>query len=182
MPPGPSQKGTGKKGAGAIRQRSRNTTPSATLPTATLPPIETIDVEYLELRVETFRNMTFDDLVDATALNAMIPESKSLDAMIARLHRLQETVDKRSNFCDRTMRILARNRKNARPDEIAAEVKRDDERVRTDDEERERQGNKKKRKLKDTLAPQDANNGMAHLFLSIHTKCYALSLNVSSAS
>jgi transcriptional adapter 3 len=160
MPPAPSQKGTGKKaGSGVMRQRSRNTTPSSVPPGANLPPIETVDTEYLELRVEQFRQLVYDDLVDHSSNNALIPDSKSLDGMIARLQRLQETIDRRSNFCDRGMRILAATRKH-RVDDIV-ETKKDEDRMRTTDDEREqKRSNKKKRKAADTLAPQDANLGM----------------------
>ncbi|PKS12826.1 hypothetical protein jhhlp_001038 [Lomentospora prolificans] len=145
MPPG-SQKGTGKKGAGAMRQRSRNTTPSSVSATATLPTIEAVDAEYLELRVEKFRSLTNDDVVDQNAANAMMPDTKSLDGMVARLQRLQSTIDLRSNFYDKGMRILAMARKN-RVDE-------DEERTGTDGDEREKK-NRKKRKATDSLAPQD---------------------------
>lgn len=158
MAPGSSQKGTGKKGgAGVIRQRSRNTTPSSVPPSASLPSIDIILVEYLDMKVESFRNLTSDDLIDQSASNAMIPDSKSLDGMISRLMRLQESVEKRSNFCDRSMRMLADLRKHARLDEIVSDTRRDDERVRTDDE-RDRKANKKKRKH-DALASQDSNLG-----------------------
>ncbi|CAI4218629.1 unnamed protein product [Parascedosporium putredinis] len=145
MPPG-SQKGTGKKGGSAMRQRSRNTTPSSLQPTATLPAIEAVDAEYLELRVEKFRSLTNEDVVDQGAANAMMPDTKSLDGMVARLQRLQNTIDLRSNFYDKGMRILAMARKN-RVDE-------EEERTATDGDEREKK-NRKKRKATDSLAPQD---------------------------
>ena len=179
MPPGSSQKGTGKKGAGAIRQRSRNTTPSAAPPssssTASLPPIDLVEAEYLELTAEIFRNLVYDDLIDQTASNAMIPDSKSLDGMISRLSRLGETLEKRSNFCDRSMRLLAGFRKHARVDDILPDARGDDDRVRTDDE-RDKKANKKKRKHDALAPPQDANLGMlphywlcaVHPFRNIH--------------
>lgn len=162
MPPG-SQKGTGKKGgAGSIRQqpRSRHSTPSAVPPAATLPPVEATDTEYLELRFELFRNITYEDLVDTSASNAVIPDSKSLDGIASRLQQLQEIIEKRGTNCDRGMRLLAGNRK-ARMDEIAAERTREEERRRreADDEERERRATKKKRKATENLAPHDTNIG-----------------------
>jgi transcriptional adapter 3 len=161
MPPASSQKGTGKKGAGAIRQRSRNTTPSSVPPAANLPSADRIEVEYLELQAEVFRNLIYDDLVDQTASNAVIPDSKSLDGMIARLETLKEIIDRRTNFCDRSMRLLAQARKHHRMDEIV-ESKSQDERSRTDDEDREKRANKKKRKLVDALAPEEAKHGMVY--------------------
>ncbi|SPO02235.1 related to NGG1 - general transcriptional adaptor or co-activator [Cephalotrichum gorgonifer] len=146
MPPA-SQKGTGKKGAGAVRQRSRNTTPSSVAATtASLPPIETYDAEYLELRVERFRDLTNDDVVDQGVASVMMPDTKSLDGMVARLQRLANTIELRSNFYDKGMRILAMARKN--------HVEEEEEVVRTDEEEREKK-NRKKRKAPDSLAPQD---------------------------
>ncbi|KAM0287984.1 hypothetical protein ACHAQH_000052 [Verticillium albo-atrum] len=151
MPPAPSQKGTGKKsGAGAIRQRSRNTTPSSIPTGANLPPIEAIDAEYLALRVEQFRNITYDDLVDPSASGSPVPDAKSVDGMIARLTRLQEVIDRRTNFCDKAMRDLSVQRKH-HVDEI---VEKDE--TRTDDD--RKRSNKKKRKAADSLAPGDANH------------------------
>lgn len=150
MPPG-SQKGTGgKKGSGVMRQRSRNTTPSSVPATASLPPIETYDTEYLELRIERFRALTHDDVVDPGVSNAMMPDAKSLDGMVARLQRLANTIELRSNFYDKGMRSLASARKN-RVDEV-------DDTARTDDEEREKKP-RKKRKAPDSLAPQDTRPG-----------------------
>ncbi|KAF9875837.1 transcriptional regulator [Colletotrichum karsti] len=154
MPPAASQKGTGKKaGPNAMRQRSRNTTPSSAVPSASLPPIEAVDTDYLELRVEQFRNLTYDDLVDSSIPSSAIPDFKAFEAMIARLQRLQETIDRRSNFCDRGMRILANTRKQYinDVDEGANEGGKTD-----GDSKKTGKTNKKKRKAADTLAPQDA--------------------------
>ncbi|KAJ9148745.1 Chromatin-remodeling complexes subunit NGG1 [Coniochaeta hoffmannii] len=156
MPPASSQKGTGKKGgAAAVRQppRSRNTTPSSLPPTASLPPIETQETETLELRFDVFRNLTYEDLVDSGASSPLIPDSKALDGIVARLQRLGESIERRGNYCDRGMRLLAGTRRT-RMDEIAAEGRREDERRQreAEDEERERKANKKKRKATENLA------------------------------
>jgi len=170
MPPGNSQKGTGKKGASAMaRQRSRNTTPSSVPPTTTatasLPPVETVDTEYLELKFELLRNISYDDLVDSGTPSAVIPDSRSLDGIATRLQRLQDLVEQRTSNCDRGMRLLAANRK-ARMDEIAAERGREDDRRRreADEEEKERRANKKKRKATESLAPQDNHLGQFRIF------------------
>lgn len=165
MPPASSQKGTGKKGAGAIaRQRSRNTTPSSVpLVTASLPPIETKQTEYLDLNYDTFRNITYEDVVDQNASGSHMPESKSLDGIMTRFQRLQDTLEKRSTFCDRGMRLLV-SALRARVDEAAAERSREEERQRIEDDERARKANKankKKRKAADTLAPHDGNIGQS---------------------
>ena len=159
------------------RQRSRNTTPSSVPPTASLPPIESAQTDYLDLTFDLFRNITYEDLVDQSASNAVIPDSKSLDGIITRLQRLQDTIEKRGTYCDRGMRLLAANRRT-RMDEIAAERSREEERLRreaADEEERERKANKankKKRKATENLAPQDSNIGrfphqMIRLFIAV---------------
>lgn len=165
MPPASSQKGTGKKGAGAIaRQRSRNTTPSSVplvTASASLPPIETKQTEYLDLNYDSFRNITYEDVVDQNASGSHMPESKSLAGIITRFDQLQETLEKRSTFCDRGMRLLV-NALRARMDEAAAERNREEERQQMQDEERARKANKankKKRKAADTLAPHDGSIG-----------------------
>jgi transcriptional adapter 3 len=165
MPPASSQKGTGKKGgAGAMRQqpRSRNTTPTSVPPTASLPPIEACDTETLDLRFELIRNLTYEDLVDQGGSTAMIPDSKTLDAIVTRLQRLGDVVEKRGQFCDRGMRLLAGNRRT-RMDEMAAERSREEDRRQreAEEEERERKANKKKRKATDSLAAPGTNTGQS---------------------
>lgn len=171
MPPGSSQKGTGKKGgAGAIRQqpRSRNTTPSAVTSGASLPPIEVSELETLDLRFELFRNITFEDLVDPVASTALIPDSKALDGIVTRLKRLGEIIDKRGSFCDKGMRLLAAQRRT-RMDEMAAERGQEDERRQreAEEEERERKANKKKRKATESLAAPSINTGQSFLTSSL---------------
>lgn len=167
MPPASSQKGTGKKGAGAIaRQRSRNTTPSSVPPPASLPPIDVKQTEYLDLNYDSFRNLTYEDVVDQSAISSGMPESKNLDGMMTRLQRLQETLERRHNFCDRGMRLLVpllrarlddeRSREEERLRREAAE---DDERARKAN--KANKANKKKRKAADSLAPHDTNPGQS---------------------
>ncbi|KAI5864902.1 histone acetyltransferases subunit 3-domain-containing protein [Durotheca rogersii] len=165
MPPAASQKGTGKKNAAAIGKRSRNTTPmssipsasipSASIPSASIPPVDTIETEFLDLRLESVRSITYEDLVDSTASNAVIPDSKSLDGLITRLGKLSEIIERRGVWCDKGMRLVAGQRKS-HYDEMAASGRRDDPR-RDGDDEPEKRVNKKKRKANDTLAPADAH-------------------------
>lgn len=173
MPPASSQKGTGKKGAGAIaRQRSRNTTPSSVPPPASLPPIDVKQTEYLDLNYDSFRNLTYEDVVDQNAISSGMPESKNLDGMMTRLQRLQETLERRHNFCDRGMRLLVpllrarlddeRSREEERLRREAAE---DDERARKAN--KANKANKKKRKAADSLAPHDTNLGQSTIYLCI---------------
>ena len=165
MAPGSSQKGTGKKGAGAIaRQRSRNTTPSSVPPPASLPPIEPKQTEYLDLNYDSFRNITFEDIVDQHATGSNMPDTRNIDGIMTRLQRLSETLEKRhTNFCDRGMRLMVPILRT-RMDE---ERSREEERLRkeaADDEERARKANKankKKRKVADSLGPNDNNIGQS---------------------
>lgn len=164
MPPASSQKGTGKKGAGAIaRQRSRNTTPSSVPPPASLPPIETKQTEYLDLNYESFRNITFEDIVDHNGSTSGMPDTRNIDGIMTRLQRLSEILERRHNFCDRGMRLMVPILRT-RLDE---ERSREEERLRkeaADDDERARKAskaNKKKRKAADTLAPNDNNIGQS---------------------
>lgn len=170
MAPASSQKGTGKKGAGAIaRQRSRNTTPSSVPPPASLPPIDVKQTEYLDLNYDSFRNLTYEDVVDQNAISSGMPESKNLDGMMTRLQRLQETLERRHNFCDRGMRLLVpllrarlddeRSREEERLRREAAE---DDERARKAN--KANKANKKKRKAADSLAPHDTNLGQSSIY------------------
>lgn len=166
MPPSSSQKGTGKKGgAGAVRQqqqqqRSRNTTPSSVPSIAALPPIDSVETETLDLRFDVFRNLTYEDMVDSSCSNTMIPDSRSLDGLLTRLQKLGTIIENRGSTCDRGMRLLAQVRK-LRMDELAVERGREEERRRKDmdDEDREKKANKKKRKATDNLAPQPGNTG-----------------------
>lgn len=166
MPPAPGQKGTGKKGAGAIRQRSRNTTPmSGPVPpvpssNASIPPVEFIETEFLDLKLESVRTLSYDDLVDLSVSNAVIPDSKSLDGLITRLTKLNEIIERRGQWCDKGMRLVAQQRKN-HVDDMATEDR--GERA----EEGAKKANKKKRKANDTLAPKDTNTGeLFYLFIS----------------
>ncbi|KAI1079071.1 histone acetyltransferase subunit 3 [Whalleya microplaca] len=159
MPPGPSQKGTGKKGAGAIRQRSRNTTPMSVPPSApgaNIPPVETIETEYIELKLENVRNMSYDDLVDSSASNAVLPDSKSLDSLITRLGKLYEIIERREHWCNQGMRLVATQRKS-HYDEMGSSSRRDEAGRGGDHGDGEKKANKKKRKANDNLAPADAH-------------------------
>lgn len=162
MPPNPSQKGTGKKNAGAIGKRSRNTTPMSSLPSnASIPPVDTIETEFLDLRLDSVRTITYDDLIDTTTSNAVIPDSKSLDGLITRLGKLNEIVERRGTWCDKGMRLVAAQRK-IHYDEMASAGRRDDAR-REGDDDSERRANKKKRRGNDSLAPGDAHTGEWYL-------------------
>ena len=113
MPPGSSQKG--KKSAGGIgRQRSRNTTPMPSLPppSASLPTIEEFDTEYLQVseKLQLFRPITYDDLVDPIPASTPIPDSRTLEAVIQRLKQFGDLIEKRSKFSDFAIRAIAQLR------------------------------------------------------------------------
>lgn len=126
--------------------------------TANLPPIEVRETETLELRFDVFRDLTYEDLVDAGASSALIPDSKALDGIKARLERLAKIIDDRNSYCDRGMRLLAQSKRDRRMNEMAEEGRREDERIQKEaDEERARKANKKKRKATESLVPQSSN-------------------------
>lgn len=159
MPPAPSQKGTGKKGSGAVRQRSRNTTPIPNPPpgTESLPHSEIIETEFIkELKFESLPNLSYEDLAESGASNAGIPDSKSLDGLIARLGRIHDIIEGRGSYCDRGMRLVASERSKMHFEDISS-TGREDEKPRRDDE--EKKANKKKRKANDSLAPQETKVG-----------------------
>lgn len=158
MPPAPSQKGTGKKNAGVIGKRSRNTTPMSSLPSSTnIPPVDIIETEFLDLRLESVRGITYDDLVESSTSNVIIPDSKTLDGLITRLGKLNEIIERRGTWCDKGMRLVAAQRKSYQ-DDMTSASRRDDAR-REGDDDSEKKANKKKRKANDSLAPGDAHTG-----------------------
>ncbi|RYP34484.1 hypothetical protein DL767_004260 [Monosporascus sp. MG133] len=176
MPPAPGQKGTGKKGAGAIqRQRSRNTTPMSGPPpaSASIPPVEPIETAFLDLKLEYVRSLSYDDLVDSSASNAVIPDSKSLDGLITRLGKLNEIIERRGQWCDKGMRLVAMQRKN-HFDDLGAEGAGEGEVA--------KKSNKKKRKANDTLAPHEKNTERSSPLRESSGKPRKLSRDNDSAS
>ncbi|KAF4125025.1 transcriptional adapter 3 [Geosmithia morbida] len=142
MPSGASQKGTGKKGGATMAKQSRTSTPVPP-PTASLPPQEPYDPDFLNTRVIVFQNtLSYDDLVDSGASSATVPDSRSIDAMLAKLKEMVSVMEKRSNFYDRGMRFLADERKK-RPDDYTGE-------------EEVRRSKHKRKKASDSLAPPDS--------------------------
>ncbi|KAG6118904.1 hypothetical protein E4U14_006151 [Claviceps sp. LM454 group G7] len=111
--PGSSHVGPNKKNPAAMPKPSRNSTPApAPTPASSLPAQEFYDPEYLDTRVILFkRNLSYEDLVDQSAVNAMVPDSKSVDAMLEKLKNLVNVMEKRATFYDRGMRNLAEDRK-----------------------------------------------------------------------
>lgn len=166
MPPVPSQKGTGKKGSGIVRQRSRNTTPNAAPAppapgTAGLPQGDTIETDFIkDLKFESLPPISYEDLVEAGASNANIPDSKSLDGLIARLTKIHDIIEGRGTFCDRGMRLVAGERSKMHFEDMSSTGREDEKPHRDDDE---KKANKKKRKATDSLAPGDAKIGKLKL-------------------
>ncbi|GAB0137570.1 hypothetical protein EsDP_00005830 [Epichloe bromicola] len=118
---GSSHAGPGKKNTAAMPKPSRNSTP-APAPPASLPPQEFYDPDYLNTRVILFKNnLSYEDLVDQSAVYATVPDSKSVDAMLEKLKNLVNIMEKRSTFYDRGMRHLADERKK-RPDDYDMRV------------------------------------------------------------
>jgi len=137
-------------------QRSRNTTPSAVAIVASLPETETVETETLDLHFDVFRNLTYEDMVDPISSSTMIPDSRGLDGLLERLHKLASMIENRGLTCDRGMRLLAQNRK-LRIDELAVEMGREERRH--DDDGSHKRSNKKKRKAADNLAAPGGNTG-----------------------
>ncbi|KAK9775466.1 putative Transcriptional adapter 3 [Seiridium cardinale] len=182
MPPAPSQKGTGKKGSGIVRQRSRNTTPSAAPPPETtgLPLSDVVETEYVkDLKFESLHTITYEDLADAAASNAVIPDSKSLDGFIARLGKLHDMIESRGTYCDRGMRLVANERSKMHFEDMTASG-REDEKPRRDDD--DKKANKKKRKANDSLAPQETKVDRSSPLRDSTSKPRKLSRDNDSAS
>lgn len=163
------QKGTGSKKGRDVRQsRSRNTTPA--LRGTSAPPDHT---PYLTLPIESF--VTVDDIIKD--YGSTIPSSKDLEALLERLNRLVDIVEKRGSACDRGMRLLAQAKKD-RHEEIENERREEErkERIKRDAADEEERGRNKANKLKKrkdlstareerplthgahSLAPQDGAN------------------------
>lgn len=139
MPPGSSQGGSGKKGAGvAMPKPSRNSTP---VPASTsLPPQEAYDPDYLQTRVMLIPNLKYDDIVDPASASAAVPDPRSVDSILAKLTTLADLVEKRSTFYDRGMRFLSDERKKY-PDAYG--------------EQEDKPRKHKRKKVTDSLAPPE---------------------------
>jgi transcriptional adapter 3 len=173
MPPGPGQKGTGKKGRDVRQSRSRNTTPSLIGARGSLPPNESGETAWLELPIQPLR--ASDDSIEN--YSPSIPGSKDLEGLLERLQKLVNVAESRGSVCDRGMRQLAQQRKD-RQEEIESERRDEERRERlkrdaADEEERGRNKANKVKKRKDAsrarderplthgahgLAPQDGSN------------------------
>ncbi|TGJ87856.1 hypothetical protein E0Z10_g937 [Xylaria hypoxylon] len=164
MPPAPSQKGTGKKASGGKAQRSRNTTPMSSLPTSTtttttaasIPPVELLESELFDVKYEQVRNILYDDIIDQSTSNAVIPDSKILDALLLKLEKLHDLIERRGNWCDKAMRLIVTEKKGHHVNELQLTNK-PEPRKEGAPQDGEKKPNKKKRKVNDSLAPGDQN-------------------------
>ncbi|KAI1818315.1 histone acetyltransferases subunit 3-domain-containing protein [Poronia punctata] len=158
-PPGSlgSQKGTGKKASGAKAQRSRNTTPmsnlSASANSSTIPAVEYLESELLDIRYEYVRNIVYDDIIDQNTSNAVIPDSKTLDALVAKLEKLRDVIDRRGIWCDKAMRLVATEKKG-HVDDIPPVSSTSGGKA---SHEGDKKPNKKRRKANENLVPGDHN-------------------------
>ncbi|TRX89701.1 hypothetical protein FHL15_009451 [Xylaria flabelliformis] len=166
MPPAPGQKGTGKKGSGKA-QRSRNTTPMSSLPTsssnsaaaaaaaaASIPPVESLESELFDIKYEHVRSIQHDDIIDQTTSNAVIPDSKTLDALLWKLEKLHDLIERRGSWCDKAMRLIVAEKKSHLASELQTTSKTESRKEGTA-QEGDKKPNKKKRKANDSLAPGD---------------------------
>ncbi|KAI2641111.1 histone acetyltransferases subunit 3-domain-containing protein [Xylaria nigripes] len=159
MPPAPGQKGTGKKASGGKPQRSRNTTPMSHVPisiASSIPSIEIYESKLYDIKYEFIRNIQYDDIVDQNTSNAVIPDSKTLDALLSRLEKLHDLIERRGGWCDKAMRLIVAEKKGYHMTEIHSTSKVD---LRKEGvlQEGDKKLNKKKRKAHDSLAPGDQN-------------------------
>ena len=81
-------------------------------PSASLPTIEEFDTEYLQVseKLQLFRPITYDDLVDPIPTSTPIPDSRTLEAVIQRLKQFGDLIEKRSKFSDFAVRAIAQLR------------------------------------------------------------------------
>ncbi|KAI0810187.1 histone acetyltransferases subunit 3-domain-containing protein [Xylaria sp. FL0064] len=172
MPPAPSQKGTGKKASGGKPQRSRNTTPMSSLPggastvgttaaaaaaATSIPPVELLDSELFDVKYEHMRSILADDILDQSTSNAVIPDSRTLDALLSKLEKLHDLIERRGNWCDKAMRLIVAEKKGYHANELQATTVKSESRKEGASQDGERRPNKKKRKANDSLAPGDQN-------------------------
>ncbi|GAP84242.2 putative histone acetyltransferase subunit 3 [Rosellinia necatrix] len=162
MPPAPGQKGTGKKGSGAKAQRSRNTTPMSSQPTAaaavaaSMPPVEVLESELLDIKYEYVRNFLHDDIIDQSTSNVVVPDSKTLDALLSKLEKLHDLIERRGSWSDKAMRLIVAEKKGHLANELQPTSKLDS-RKDGSSHDGEKKPNKKKRKANESLAPGDHN-------------------------
>ncbi|KAI0198569.1 histone acetyltransferases subunit 3-domain-containing protein [Astrocystis sublimbata] len=178
MPPAPSQKGTGKKGAGAKAQRSRNTTPmSSSLPTsnsaaaaaaaaaasaASIPPVEPLESELLDIKYEHVRTIPHDDIIDQSTSNAVIPDSRTLDGLLWKLEKLHDLIERRGSWSDKAMRLIVTEKKThsvadmQQHQSTAKSDARKDGGAAAGAHEGEKKPNRKKRKAADTTATEQS--------------------------
>ncbi|GAW11776.1 hypothetical protein ANO14919_011270 [Xylariales sp. No.14919] len=167
MPPAPSQKGTGKKASGGKAQRSRNTTPMSSLPAganttataagaASIPPVELLESELFDIKYEHVRNILHDDIIDQSTSNAVIPDSRTLDALLLKLERLHDLIERRGSWCDKAMRLIVTEKKGHHVNDMQPASK-PESRKEGASQDGEKKPNKKKRKANESLAPGDQN-------------------------
>ncbi|KAI1819164.1 histone acetyltransferases subunit 3-domain-containing protein [Xylaria intraflava] len=158
MPPAPGQKGTSKKASGGKPQRSRNTTPMSSLPAnaaTSIPPVELLESELYDIKYEFVRDIQYDDIIDQNASNAVIPDSKTLDALLSRLEKLHDLIERRGGWCDKAMRLIVAEKKGYPMTELHSTTKVDSRKDGGSSQEGEKKLNKKKRKANESLAPAD---------------------------
>lgn len=88
-----------------LESRDNETVAGATLSHGDL--IETKTTEYLDLNYDELRDITYEDIVDQETSGSYMPDSESLGGIMSRFQRLQDTLEGRSAFLDRGMRLLS---------------------------------------------------------------------------
>ncbi|KAI1158489.1 histone acetyltransferases subunit 3-domain-containing protein [Nemania serpens] len=208
MPPAPGQKGTGKKASGGKAQRSRNTTPMSNFPTsnnnnnnninninnnnnnavsavsasaAGIPAIDLLESELFDIKYEHVRDTLYDDIIDQTTSNAVIPDSKTLDALLLKLEKLHDLVERRGSWCDKGMRLTAAEKKGHHVNEPPPASKPESRKERSS-QDASKKLNKRKRKANENLAPADQNTERSSPLRDASTKPRKLSRDNDSNS
>ncbi|KAI1178998.1 histone acetyltransferases subunit 3-domain-containing protein [Nemania sp. FL0916] len=198
MPPAPGQKGTGKKGSGGKVQRSRNTTPMASQPAASaasssanpvataaaasFPSIELLESSLFDIKYEHVRVTLHEDIIDQAASNAMIPDSKTLDALLTRLEKLHDLVERRGSWSDKGMRLIAAEKKGHHVVEMQQPAAKPESRKDRGSQDVDKKTNKKKRKANESLAPGDHNTERSSPLRDVSAKPRKLSRGHDSSS
>ncbi|KIW87436.1 uncharacterized protein Z519_12072 [Cladophialophora bantiana CBS 173.52] len=117
MPPLPGA--SKKKNRDGRRSRSRNTTPSSVLSAGTAPPGPT-STPLLELEVSKLLvspKPSYSEIIDHLDTHGSKLEPKSLHDIIDQLKHLSESAEKRAESCEKAIRLIHDQKKNAEADQ-----------------------------------------------------------------
>lgn len=159
----------------AVSALSASATAAAAAAAASLPPIDLLQSELFDIKYEHVRETLYDDIIDQTTSNAVIPDSKTLDALLLKLEKLHDLVERRGSWCDKGMRLTASEKKGHHVNELPPTSSRPESRKDRSSQDVGKKPNKKKRKAHESLAPGDQNTGKPlypHIHLSLSIRAY----------